>query len=242
MSEEKPHKNQKHFAGGIDNGFGNYKLLLEGHELVVIPSYLSETKMEAVPGRVRLGNKEFTVGHSASRVGQNYSRNVDDAVNKIEYALLMLLGALAHLPHRKEWHLRLAASIHDHKNLKDRLIDALSGTHDCILAGEPEPSRVLIEVTKVLPEGVGALYKRKVPAKHTMLDFGNGTTLLSRYFEGKLESHEPLPCGVEQLINLISVEMKSILNGFPGELHLIRAGLESGSLSYTRSIAFVFEM
>jgi hypothetical protein len=53
MKSAKPHKNQLHFVGGIDNGFGNYKLLLEEHPLIVVPSYLSEEKMEPVPGRVR---------------------------------------------------------------------------------------------------------------------------------------------------------------------------------------------
>ncbi|HEY9829602.1 MAG TPA: hypothetical protein V6D26_03425 [Stenomitos sp.] len=50
MKSAKPHKNQLHFVGGIDNGFGNYKLLLEEHPLIVVPSYLSEEKMEPVPG------------------------------------------------------------------------------------------------------------------------------------------------------------------------------------------------
>jgi hypothetical protein len=87
-------------VGGIDNGFGNYKLLLEEHPLVVVPSYLSEEKMEPVPGRVRIGEREFTVRDSARRTGRYYSRNVDDAASKIQYALPMLLGALAHLPIR----------------------------------------------------------------------------------------------------------------------------------------------
>jgi hypothetical protein len=39
----------------------------------------------------------------------------------------MLLGALAHLPHRKEWRLQIAASIHDCDNLKEKLIEALKG-------------------------------------------------------------------------------------------------------------------
>jgi hypothetical protein len=54
MKSAKPHKNQLHFVGGIDNGFGNYKLLLEEHPLIVVPSYLSQEKMEPIPGRVRL--------------------------------------------------------------------------------------------------------------------------------------------------------------------------------------------
>jgi hypothetical protein len=67
MKSAKPHKNQLHFVGGIDNGFGNYKLLLEEHPLIVVPSYLSEEKMESVPGRVQIGEREFTVGDSARR-------------------------------------------------------------------------------------------------------------------------------------------------------------------------------
>jgi hypothetical protein len=231
-----PHKNQKHFAGGIDNGFGNYKLLIEGHELVVIPSYLTEEKMEAVPGRVRLGDHEYTVGDSARRCGKYFTRNVDDASSKLQYALPMLLGALAHLPHRKEWYLHLAASIHDSDNLGQGLIETLSGEYECILSGMP--SRVLVDVVKVVPEGMGSLVDMSIPKKLTLVDFGNGTTLLSRYNNGKREMHEPVHFGVENLIELIAKEMKGSNNGLPGESHLIRIGLESGKLNYGRSQTF----
>jgi hypothetical protein len=231
-----PHKNQKHFAGGIDNGFGNYKLLIEGHKLVVIPSYLTEEKMESVPGRVVLNNHEYTVGDSARRCGKYFTRNVDDASSKLQYALPMLLGALAHLPHRKEWYLHLAASIHDSDSLGESLIKTLSGEHDCILAGMP--TKVVVDVVKVIPEGMGSLVDRQIPTKLTLLDFGNGTTLLSRYSQGKRELHEPVHFGVENLVDLIAREMKSSNDGLPGENHLIRSGLESGKLNYGRSQSF----
>jgi len=236
MKSTKPHKNQLHFVGGIDNGFGNYKLLLEEHPLIVVPSYLSEEKMESVPGRVRIGEREFTVGDSARRTGRYYSRNVDDAASKIQYALPMLLGALAHLPHRKEWRLQIAASIHDCDNLKQKLIEALSGEHECILSGYA--SKVCVQVVKVLPEGMGALVGTPLPSKLTLLDFGTGTTLFSRYSQGKREIHEPFPCGVEHLIELISKEMKAINDGLPADKYLIRLGLENGTFCYGRKQSF----
>lgn len=231
-----PPKQKKIFIGAIDNGFGKYKLYVEDHPLQIIPSYVSEEKMDAVPGRVSIDGKAFTVGESAYRSGKYYSRNVDDAGNKIQQAKVMLLGALAHLPHRKEWHLKVVVSIHDSDNFKEALIQALSGKHNCLLRGEE--STVCVEVLKVIPEGMGALFGKNIPDKLSVLDFGTGTTLFSRYSEGKRIKHEPESGGVEQLIELISIEMKAMLNGIHGDKQLIRQGLESGTLTYGRSTSF----
>lgn len=192
--------------------------------------------MEAVPGRVHFGDCEYTVGDSARRCGKYFTRNVDDYASKIDLALPMLLGALAFLPPRKEWNLYLTASIHDFDNLGKKLTETLSGEHDCILSGNR--SKVNVTILKVLPEGMGALVNKQLPEKLTVIDFGNGTTLLSRYSAGKREAHDPEPCGVEALIDLISKQMKSINDGLPGDRHLIRMGLESGQLNYGRSQSF----
>lgn len=229
----KPHGNQKVFAAAFDNGFGNGKLLIEGHETIIFPSYRTEKYMEDVPGRVLFDGRSFTVGESAFRGDDFFIRNVDDPSSKINDALIMLLGGIAHLPPRKQWDLKLAISIHDADNFKDELTQKLSGTHECVLRGSD--SKVNIEVIKVVPEGTASLFGEKVPNRLTLLDFGNGTTLLSRYADNKRESHEPEPCGVEQLIDLISVKMKAVNNGLPGKRSWIRQGLESGKLNYGRS-------
>lgn len=232
--EPLPPKHQKHFACGIDNGFGNYKIKIENFPLKIIPSYLTYEQMkDDVVGQVKINGEEFTVGESAFRANQySLSRNSDDASSKINDALKMLLGALAHIQAespRKEWHLHLAASIHDSENFKDALINSLSGEHECILSGHE--TKVTVNVVKVLPEGMGALVNESLPKKLTVLDFGTGTTLLSRYTKGKCELHEPEPCGVEKLIELLRTEMKAINSGLPGDKHLIREALKS-SLMY----------
>ncbi len=230
-----PPKQQKHFACGIDNGFGNYKIKVENFPVKIIPSYLTyeSLKDDDVEGHVKFNGEEFTVGDSAFRANKrSLARNVDDAATKIDDALRMLLGSLAHFQAespRREWHLHLAASIHDSENFKDKLITTLSGEHECILSGYE--TKVTVEVVKVLPEGMGALVDENLPKNLTLLDFGTGTTLYSRYTKGKCELHEPEDCGVETLIELISKEMKAVNSGMKGDKHLIREALK-GSLIY----------
>lgn len=232
----RPHGNQKIFAAAFDNGFGNGKLLVEGYDTIIFPSYRSEKDMEDVPGRVIFNGRSYTVGESAFRGDDYFFRNVDDPSSKVNDSLVMLLGGIAHLSPRKEWDLKLAISIHDADNFKDLLTEKLSGSHEAVLRGAD--SRVNVEVVRVVPEGTACLYGEKVPRQLTLLDFGNGTTLLSRYCDNKRESHEPEPCGVEQLIDLISVKMKAVNNGLPGKRSWIRKGLESGKLNYGRNQSF----
>jgi Actin like proteins N terminal domain len=107
------HTLQKIFPAGFDNGYGSLKLLVEGFEVVRVPSYISTNDMEDVPGRVVFNGAAYTVGESAYRTGNYFDRNTDNNENKVNNALLTLFGALAHLPHRKAWHLKLVVSLHD---------------------------------------------------------------------------------------------------------------------------------
>jgi hypothetical protein len=107
------HALQKIFPAGFDNGYGSLKLFVDGFEVVRIPSYISTAEMEDVPGRIILDGVAYTIGESAFRTGYHFDRNTDHNENKIKNALLMLLGGLAHLPHRKAWHLKLVVSLHD---------------------------------------------------------------------------------------------------------------------------------
>ncbi|MFN6567967.1 ParM/StbA family protein [Dendronalium sp. ChiSLP03b] len=224
---------QKIFAAGFDNGYGSVKLLVDGFEVVRVPSYISIMEMEDVPGRVVFNGNAYTVGESAFRAGYHFERNTDDNENKVNNALLTLLGALAHLPHRKAWHLKLVVSLHD-VSLTSKLERVLNGEYQPILAGNQ--SDVKVEVLKVIPEGMGALFGHQLPAKLTVLDFGNGTTLYSRYYQGKREVHTPYPTGVEVLIDDISQKMKHLNGGKIGDASKIRFCLEMGHTKYSRDI------
>ncbi|MBD6620804.1 ParM/StbA family protein [Komarekiella sp. 'clone 1'] len=227
------HNLQKIFAAGFDNGYGSLKLLVDGFEVVRVPSYISTADMEDVPGRVIFNANAYTVGESAFRTGHHFDRNTDSNENKINNALLTLLGALAHLPHRKAWHLKLVVSLHD-VGLTSQLQQILNGEYQPILAGKQ--SDVKIEVLKVVPEGMGALFGQQLPPKLTVLDFGNGTTLYSRYSQGKREVHTPFPAGVEVLIEDISQKMKHLNGGKVGDVSKIRFCLEMGHTRYSRDI------
>ncbi len=168
------HTLQKILTAGFDNGYGSLKLLVDGFEVVRAPSYITNVEMENVPGRVVFNGTAYTVGESAFRTGNYFDRNTDNNENKVNNALLTLFGALAHLPHREAWHLKLVVSLHD-VGLADELQKVLNGEYQPILAGKQ--SDVKIEVLKVVLEGMGALFGHKLPKKLTILDFGNGTTL-----------------------------------------------------------------
>ncbi|MBD6620915.1 ParM/StbA family protein [Komarekiella sp. 'clone 1'] len=227
------HTLQKIFAAGFDNGYGSLKLLVDGFEVVRVPSYISTADMEDVPGRVVFKGNAYTVGESAFRTGYHFDRNTDHNENKVNNALLILLGALAHLPHRRAWHLKLVVSLHD-VGLGSQLKKVLNGEYQPILAGKQ--SDVKIEVLKVVPEGMGALFGHQLPSKLTVLDFGNGTTLYSRYNQGKREVHTPYPAGVEVLIDDISQKMKHLNGGKIGDPSKIRFCLEMGHTKYSRDI------
>jgi Actin like proteins N terminal domain len=233
MSSKNIHALQKIFCAGFDNGYGSVKLLVDGFEPIRIPSYISKEEMEDVPGRVVFNGHAYTVGESAFRTGYYFERNTDNNINKINNALITLLGALAHLPHRKAWHLRLVVSLHDIA-LANELVKVLNGEYQPLLAGKA--SDVKVEVLKVVPEGMGALFGRKLPKKLTVLDFGNGTTLYSRYNQGKREVHTPYAAGVEVLIGEIAKKMKHINGGKLGDLSKIRFCLEMGHTKYSRDI------
>ena len=227
------HTLQKIFPAGFDNGYGSLKLLVEGFEVVRVPSYITNAEMEDVPGRVVFNGTAYTVGESAYRTGNYFDRNTDNNENKVNNALLTLLGALAHLPHRKAWHLKLVVSLHD-VALAEELQKVLNGEYQPILAGKQ--SDVKVEVLKVVLEGMGALFGHPLPKKLTILDFGNGTTLYSRYNRGQREVHTAYPIGVEVLIDDISQKMKHLNGGKIGDPSIIRFCLEMGHTRYSRDI------
>jgi hypothetical protein len=160
------HTLQKIFPAGFDNGYGSLKLLVEGFEVVRVPSYITNAEMEDVPGRVVFNGTAYTVGESAYRTGNYFDRNTDNNENKVNNALLTLLGALAHLPHRRAWHLKLVVSLHD-VALASELQKVLNGEYQPILAGKQ--SDVKVEVVKVVLEGMGALFGHPLPKKLTIL-------------------------------------------------------------------------
>ncbi|BBD63378.1 hypothetical protein NIES2109_62280 (plasmid) [Nostoc sp. HK-01] len=93
-----------------------------------------------------------------------------------------------------------------------------------------------MEVLKVVPEGMGALFGQALPKKLTVIDFGNGTTLYSRYTQGKREVHTPYPVGIEVLIDEIAQKMKHLNGGKLGDPLKVRYALKMGHTRYSRDI------
>lgn len=65
MSSKNIHGLQKIFCAGFDNGYGSVKLLVDGFDVIRIPSYISKEEMENVPGRVVFNGNGYTVWESA---------------------------------------------------------------------------------------------------------------------------------------------------------------------------------
>jgi hypothetical protein len=85
------HTLQKIFPAGFDNGYGSLKLLVDGFEVVRVPSYITNAEMEDVPGRVVFNGTAYTVGESAYRTGNYFDRNTDN--NDFETTLVLLSGS-----------------------------------------------------------------------------------------------------------------------------------------------------
>jgi hypothetical protein len=248
-----PALQRKNFPCGFDCGNGSIKLAIDSHDVIRFPSYLviysPETKTKFDPSLIGcvqylegdfpdLKGYTWIAGESALRCdSRNMTRNVDDVWSKSEKSFYYLLSGLAHLPHRKNWDLKIVVSTHDSAIHTERLENKLRGNHKVMLSGQM--SEVNIQLVKVLEEGQAALAGKGITQDfRTILDIGNGTALVRRFRKLAMESTQKFDgAGVESLIKSIaqSEDLNKIL-GKNGDVHLIRQALENGKLEYREGI------
>ncbi len=195
--------------------------------------------------RTDLIDREFLTGELAAwKAPTTHIKLSDDPALKAEYALHTLLGALATLPHRQEWHLFLAISTHSRDLFNTKLKELTNGGHIVSFGGKNKTqSRVTITVGSVAPEGAGSYtYAKRLslidPAAHVIaLDFGTSTVIPQVFTPGgKLIYHQPLEVGgCIDLLDAIASDPELIQflgTGKAGSVELIRKGIESGEFNY----------
>jgi Actin like proteins N terminal domain len=231
---------------GLDVGNGAVKLFSAMGE-ILLESYIVYQAERAT--YANHGYAEYVSGDRSDLTGKIWiggvnaylsapttiNRTVDTKDGKVAQCLQLLISSLSHYPHRPEWDLMIACSIHDGKVFGKQVRQALQGTHRVRLRGKE--STVNIVVSHVVEEGTGAavaIHQRHDFSSALVIDLGHGTGIASSFNGLHLSYREySLESGAESLIHAIANSefvRKALLK--PGDKHLIRAGIEKGNFSY----------
>jgi hypothetical protein len=210
-------------------------------------TYCNDGYIEYLQGsRSDLAGKQWIGGVNAYyQSPSEITRVTDDRDGKAQLCLQLLLSALSVQSFRPEWHLSIAASVHDGKVFGGSIRKALEGTHKVRIKNKE--SIINIRVEKVLEEGSGVAIALKSGFDFTnalLFDLGNGTSIVSAFNGLQLTHRDYAPdAGVEKLIDAIATSdlvRKHLLK--PGDRHLIRQGIEKGDFSYgTRADGWTFK-
>ncbi len=248
---------------GVDVGAGQTKLVMDSEKSqirVKIPSQIHELKANLVENYISNDGGQFTyhAGDRTDLIGRDFLvgkpafwhnpdthlKLSDDPALKAEYALHALLGAIAALPHRMEWHLCLVPSIHDKNSFGSKLLELTKGTHIVSFNGkETTQCRIKIDIPLVVPEGAGSYYYAKrlnlinAQAHCIGFDFGTSTIIPIPFTPGgKIIRHQPL--AVSGCIGLLEAiasdpELTAFIGtGKAASIDLIRQSIEAGQFSY----------
>lgn len=248
---------------GIDSGNGRLKALSDMQDTVRIPSLLYFPQTQISPGqldkessyviyehgsRSDLWNKSWVVGREAYVMSpDSHISTSDDRESKSTYCLELLLGAAAQVVTEKKANLAIALSIHDRDTFKDSVTSKLAGTHKVKLNGNS--CDITVNVKSLVDEGVGAYYEllatKKINRSETvlLLDVGHGTIITSVFGNGEIKHRKAYPLGVSNLYNAIAnnLQMRKSLKGIPGNLQLIKQGIERGNFTYGNNQKLSFD-
>ncbi|MFG6105380.1 hypothetical protein U2F10_24210 [Leptothoe sp. EHU-05/26/07-4] len=235
------------FPVGEDCGNGALKLATSLGESR-LDSYIVYTKERLSLG-LTAGYVEYLEGDRDDLIGKQWIgginayyhapnavlRVTDDRYGKVDLGLQLLLSAVSLMPHRDEWHLSIASSVHDGPVLGKGVKAAKEGRHQ--VRFNNRDTVVNIEVCAVLEEGTGAVIHYQKQADFTnaiVYDLGNGTLIYS-HFIGLAMSDRGYSDGggVESLIDAIAcnpIVREKLLK--EGDRHLIRAGIEATKFTY----------
>jgi hypothetical protein len=234
------------FSVGYDCGNGAVKLKVSGHghdfEYIRFPSYYvdvtscasdhqgkSRIKYLTPPEKNKyaktLVNKVWVCGDDAtgSDIRNQVFENRSDG--KVKLALPLFLSAIGQFPiKRKHWEFRLVASIHDAEVYGKQLKENLEGKHIIELNGQD--TTIVIHVIKIFDEGY--VFKPSHTGNTTMIDIGNGTTIVTR-FDGQgnvIHRSSPYRFGVQHLYKKIYDHQTVRAIGLDRDVELIRRGVE----------------
>ena len=258
---------------GIDTGAGLVKVVLGSGpnqhrvrtpaKLVEVREELHDTLSSAEGGhfyyhegdRSDLKGREFLTGALAAwKAPTSHLKLSDNPSLKAEYALHMILGALATLPWQDTWNLHLVLSNHNTQLFRDVVIAKTSGTHVVSFGGkDTAKTKVFLNTSLVVPEGAGsyayaAAFKPEplidILGEVIAFDFGTSTVIATVFApHGKIIHRAVLATGgVVSLLEAIAQEkelLRHLGTGKAGNIELIRQAIENGTFRYgTRPFNF----
>lgn len=246
IKEVKMTKQVTPFSVGFDCGNGAVKLKVSGHghdfEFIRFPSYYADvTKCagdhqgksrvtykqapdnnkyaKSLEGKVWVCGQDATVLDVRDQVFENRSDG------KVKLALPLFLSGISQLPiTRKHWEFRVVASIHDAEVFGSQLKANLEGKHIAEINGQE--TTVVIHIIKIFDEGY--VFKPSHTGNTTMLDIGNGTTIVTRFDSSGNVIHRsnPFRFGVQHLYQKIYDHPTVRSIGLDRDIDLIRRGVE----------------
>ncbi len=234
------------FSVGFDCGNGAVKLKISGHNQefqLRYPSYYADvTKCGSDhqgKSRVDYLSPPFEKHYAKEFVGKSFVCGQDATVldirnqvfdnrsdGKVKLALPLFLSGVAQLPiTRKHWEFRMVVSIHDAEVFGEQLKANLEGKHFVRIGGEE--TTIVIHVVKVFDEGY--VFKPSHTGNTTMLDIGNGTTIVTRFDSAGNVIHRanPFKFGVQHLYKKIYDHTTVRAIGLDRDIDLIRLGVEN---------------
>ncbi len=235
------------FACGYDCGNGAVKLKISGHghdfDYVRFPSYYhdvskctgdhqgqSKVSYLTAPANNKIAKKlegltwvagdDATVFDVRSQVFENRTDG------KVQLSLPLFLSGIAQLPvRRKHWEFRLVASIHDAEVYGEKLAQSLEGKH--VVTINNQNTTIVIHVVKIFDEGF--IFKPSGDSNTTVLDIGNGTTIITRFnSQGNVIWRSiPYRFGVQHLYKKIDEHPMLRAIGLDRDIDLIRKSVEN---------------
>lgn len=248
---------------GIDSGNGRVKALSSNGFSIRVPSLLyfpqtlispkqldNESAYVVYESGLRsdLWNKSWIVGKEAYVMApDSHISTSDDKEAKVKFCLELLLGASAQVVSEKKVTLTIALSIHDKEAFKDSIRSKLEGIHRVKLNGKS--CELTVSVVSLVDEGLGAYYELLATKKASrgdtalLLDIGHGTIITSVFGSSDMKFRQTYPLGVSKLYSAIAnnVQIRKALKGTPGNLQLIKQGIERGDFVYGNNQRLSFE-
>jgi Actin like proteins N terminal domain len=230
---------------GLDIGNGAVKIKVSGggkdFDFVRFPSYVADiSKNQTHEGKSRVDfvksdnedvekkfkGKSWVCGEDASQFDikeQVFDNRTD---GKVQLALPLLLSAIAQLELPKDdLELSIVASVHDCQVFGEGLKSALHGLHLAKINGLL--TLINVNVVQVFDEGL--CFRPVGDQGTTVLDLGNGTSILTRFDKGGnvLLREPPYRFGCQHLYQLIYDHPALRAIGLDRDIDLIRKGVEN---------------
>lgn len=217
------------------------------------PSYLLPLEVERLPDTPKHGVFSYVDGDAPEMIGKSFAvgsvahaldadacrRNADAAENKIDNALIMLLGLLSYqqgLPDEIRVSL-LTCLQRVTAELRSQVTAVYKGRHTISFGGR----LLAVEVIPlgVADEGLGVLAttpQASASRDTIVLSIGGGTVNVSQFKGGTLITQKPFAGGVMRLYEALALAPSLVAKlKAQGDAHIIRAGVERRDYLYGKN-------